>query len=208
MKRNPSEAVNGSIIVGYHEGLVWVGIARDVTDKGLVFETYTNEGKAARYPMKFDDLETSIHFQGYVLPQREPGASTTSPMLDYKGVRGFTGSAWAVKQFDLVAPKPGFNWQGAEKDWADAAQRKGWQVEKTPVNIKPGSLLIFQQADSKQIKVASALETIGNVLVFEYVDSPFSRVITARLTIEQLSDKTAFGGYVFQALIVPEKKTR
>ena len=209
VKRKPSEATIGSIIVGYNEGLVWVGIAREVTEKGLVFETVTGgDSKPARYWMKFDDVLNLIHFQGCILPERLPGATIANPMEDYKNVRGITGSAWPVKEFDKVAPKPGFNLQGPEKDWAEDAVHKGWAVETAPVNIKPGSLLIFQHFSSGQIRVASIRETAGNSVVFEYVDTPYGRVITTRLTVEQLSDKTSFGGYVFKALIVPEKKRR
>ena len=40
VKSKPAEAVNGAIIVGYNEGLAWVGVAREVTDQGLIFETH------------------------------------------------------------------------------------------------------------------------------------------------------------------------
>jgi len=209
VRRKPSEAINGSIIVGYNEGLAWVGIAREVTEKGMLFETFTvAEGKPARRWMNFDEVLNLIHFQGCILPQRLPGMTTVSPMMDYKGIQGFNGSAWAVREFDLVAPKPGFNWQGAEKDWADEANRKGWTVESKPDIIKPGSLMILQHFDTAQIKVAVVRESLGNIVVFEFVDPSFGRVITVRLTVEQLMDKTSFGGYVFKALILPEKKRK
>ena len=209
VKHKPSEAINGSIVIGYHDGLVWVGVAREVTDKGMIFETVMGgDGKPARYWMKFDDVMNLIHFQGCILPERLPGAKTVSPMEDYKEVRGFNGSAWPVKEFDLVAPKPGFNWQGAEKDWVDEAGRKGWVVENKPVKIKPGSLMILQHVETAQIKVALVREGIGSTVVFEFVDPPNSRVITARLTLEQLADKSSFGGYVLKAMILPEKKRK
>lgn len=209
VKNKPSEALNGAILVGYDEGLVWVGVARDVTDKGLVFETVMGgEGKPARYAMNFDEVMRLIHFKGCILPERLPGAKIESPMMGYKSVVGTGGSAWPVKEFDKVAPSPGFNWKGPEKDWAEEAERKGWAVERKPVKFKPGSLLLFAHAETGRIKVASVREDIGNVLVFEYVDPPHARVITSRLAVEQLADKTSFGGYVFSALILPEKKKR
>lgn len=209
VKNKPSEAVNGSIIVGFDEGLDWVGIARDVTDKGLVYETVMGgEGKPARYPMTYDEVARLIHFQGYILPERLADARLESPMTDYKGVAGAKGSAWAVREFDKVAAKPGFNWKGEEKDWAAEAVRRGWAVEATPAGFKPGSIMLLKHVQTGQIKVVSVQELIGNVVVFEYVDSSHARVITSRLSVEQLSDKAAFGGYVFSSLILPEKKKR
>jgi len=209
VKHKPSEAIGGSIVIGYHEGLVWVGIARDVTDKGMVFETVMGgDGKPARYWMKFSDLLTSIHFQGCILPQRLPGAKTVSPMADYKNIQGFAGAAWPVQEYDKAAPKPGFNWQGPEKDWASEAARKGWRVEQNPSAAKKGSLLIFYNSDLKQTKVAFIRDVLDSTIVFEFVDPPFSRVITARLTMDQLLDKNAFGGFVFNAVILPVRKSR
>ena len=209
VKEKPSEAVNGSILVGYDEGLVWVGIARDVTDKGLVFETdMSGAGKASRYPMSFDEVMHLIHFKGCILPERLPGAKIESPMTDYKGVAGANGSAWAVKEFDKVAAKPGINWKGPEKDWMDEANRRGWIVEQKPASFKSGSLLLFRNAQTEEFKVASVREDLGGAVVFEYVDPAYARVITARLTMEQMADKAAFGGYVFSGLILPEKKKR
>lgn len=209
VKYNPAEAQNGSILLGYDEGLVWVGIAREVTDKGLTFETVTSgDGKPARYPMTFDEVMHLIHFKGCIVPERLPGAKIESPMLDYKGVAGGNGSAWAVKEFDKVAAKPGFNWKGAEKDWADEAARRGWQVEQKPASFKPGSLLLFKHIETGLFKVASVRDDLGGVIVFEYVDPSYARVVTARLAVEQLADKSAFGGFVFSTLILPEKKKR
>ena len=209
VKHKPSEAVNGSIILGYHDGLVWVGIAREVTDKGLIFETVMGgDGKPGRYWMKFSELSTSIHFKGCILPLRIAGTKTVSPMLDYKSVRGFNGAAWPVREYDRVAPKPGFNWQGPEKEWASEAAKKGWAVEKKTSSIKKNSLLIFYNPDLQQTKVAFIREILGTIVVFEFVDAPFSRVITARLTQEQLLDKKAFGGFVFSAVILPERKKK
>ena len=139
VKTKPAEAVNGAIIVGHHEGLAWVGVAREVTDQGLIFETVMgSEGKPARYWMKFSEIDKLIHFKGCILPQRLPNAKSVSPMNDFKSVRGFTGSAWPAQEFDKVAPKPGFNWQGAEKDWAKEAAGKGWRVERNPTEVKQG----------------------------------------------------------------------
>lgn len=209
VKQKPGDAVNGAIIVGYHDGLVWVGIAREVTDKGLVFETVTGtDSRPARYPMKYADLPSLIHFQGYILPQRLPGARTVSPMADYKNLRGDTGTAWPVQEFDRVAPKPGFNWQGTEKEWPTEASQRGWQVEKKPAGVKKGSLLIFHNQESRRTKVAIIREVSESTVVFDHVDLPFSRVVTTRLTVEQLQDAKAFEGFVFYAAILPERKNR
>jgi len=210
IKYKPSEAVNGAIVLGYQEGLVWVGIAREVTDKGLIFETVMGgEGNPARYWMKFTDISSSIHFQGCILPRRLPGAKTVSPMADYKNARGFSGGAWPAQEFDKIAPKPGFNWQGAEKDWAAEAEKQGWVVERKPSAAKKGSLLILFNPEAQKTKIAFVRDIFtNNTLVFEFVDPPFSRVITARLKIDQLADKSAFGGFVFDAVILPERKSR
>lgn len=209
VKTKPSEAVKGSIIVGYHEGLAWVGVAREVTDQGLIFETVMGgDGKPARYWMRFTEIGSMIHFKGAILPQRNPNAKTTSPMSDYKGIRGFNGSAWPVKEFDRVAPKPGFNWQGPEKDWASEADRKGWKISRNPTEIKTGGILLFFHHSSRQAKVAIVRSVIKPIVIFEFVDPPFSRVITVRLTNEQLSDKNSFGGYVFDSVILPERKRK
>lgn len=209
VKKVPSEAVNGSIIIGYSEGLVWVGVAREVTDKGLIFETVMGgDGKPARYWMKFSDILNSIHFQGCILPQRSPGAAITSPMFDYKGVSGSSGAAWALREFDRVAVKPGYNWSGSEKNWPDEADRKGWAVEKKPAGAKPGSLMLFYNAAVNQTKVAFVREVVAGIVIFEFVDTAFGRVITHRLKIEQLADRDSFGGYVLQAYILPEKKRK
>lgn len=205
-KSNPAEAVSGAIIIGYNEGLVWVGVAREVTDQGMIFETVMGgDGKPARYWMRFSEIDNSIHFKGCILPQRTPSAKTQSPMRDFKGVRGFTGSAWPVQEFDRIAPKPGFNWQGLEKEWSREADRKGWMVDKKPAAIKPGALLVFIHPTAG-IKVAIVRSTFKTSVVFEFVDPPFSRVITARLTTEQLLDKKAFGGFVLDSVILPERK--
>ena len=209
VRHKPSEAVSGAIILGYHEGLVWVGIAREVTDKGLIFETVMGgDGKPARYWMKFAELATAIHFQGCILPQRIPTAKAVSPMADYKTAKGFTGAAWPALEFDKVAPKPGFNWQGPEKDWAGEAEKQGWVVARKPSDLKKGSLLIFNNPDSQKTKMAFIREVLDGTLVFEFVDPPYSRVITARLKIDQLMDKNVFGGFVFNAVILPERKGR
>ncbi len=207
VKNKPAEAVNGAIIIGYNEGLAWVGVAREVTDQGLIFETVMGgDGKPARYWMRFSEIGTLIHFKGSILPKRIPSVKTVSPMKDYKGVRGFAGAAWPVQEFDRVAPKPGFNWQGPEKEWSREADRKGWKVEKKPTAIKPGSLIVFAHQGSGQIKIAFVRNVFKPTVVFEFVDPPFSRVITARLTTEQLLDKNAFGGFVFDSVILPERK--
>jgi surface antigen len=209
VKSKPSEAVSGAIIVGYNEGLVWVGVAREVTDQGLIFETVMgSEGKPARYWMKFSEIEKLIYFKGCILPQRIPNAKSTSPMADYKEVRGFTGSAWPVQEFDKTAPKPGFNWQGAEKDWPKEAANKGWRVMKNPTEIKAGGLIVFLHPASAQVKIAFVRSVGTPIVVFDFVDPPFSRVITARLTMEQLLDKNAFGGFVFDSVILPERTKR
>ncbi len=209
VRNKPSAAVNGSIIVGYHEGLVWVGIAREVTDKGLIFETVMGgDGKPARYWMTFSELVSSIHFQGCILPQRIPGARLVSPMADYKGVRGFNGASWPVQEFDKSAPKPGFNWQGPENEWASEAAQNGWVVSRKPSAVKKGGLLIFYNQDSNKTKVALIRDIFDTTVVFEFVDPPFSRVITARLSKDQLVDRSAFGGFVFKAVILPERKGR
>ena len=206
VKSKPAEAVNGAIIVGYNEGLAWVGVAREVTDQGLIFETVMgSEGKPARYWMKFSEIDKLIHFKGCILPQRTPNAKSVSPMADYKGVRGFAGLAWPVQEFDKIAPKPGFNWQGAEKDWPKEAANKGWRVMKNPTEIKPGGLIVFLHSASGQIKIAVVRTVSIPVVIFEFVDPPFSRVITARLTMEQLLDKNSFGGFVFDSVILPER---
>ncbi len=209
VRHKPVEAVNGAILVGYNEGLVWVGVAREVTDKGLVFETVMgSDGKPARYWMKFSELATAIHFKGCILPERLPGAKTVSPMVDYKNIRGYTGTAWPVQEYDKGAPAPGFNWQGQEKDWATEAERKGWVVAKQPSGAKKGSLLLFYNPDSKKTKVALVRDVLGATLVFDFVDPAYSRIITARLTTDQLLDKKAFGGFVFTAAILPVRKSR
>jgi hypothetical protein len=209
VRHKPSEAISGSIILGYHEGLVWVGIAREVTDKGLVFETVMGgDGKPARYWMKFADLAAAIHFQGCILPQRIPGAKTVSPMADFKTARGFSGAAWPAQEFDNTAPKPGFNWQGAEKDWPDQAQRQGWLVDKKTTAVKKGSLLVLYNPEAQKYKIAFARDVIDSTLIFEFVDPPFSRVITARLKLDQLMEPSAFGGFVLNAVILPERKRK
>lgn len=209
VKYKPSEAINGSIIVGYHDGLVWVGVAREVTDKGLIFETVMGgDGKPARYWMKFAEIASVIHFQGCILPQRQPGARTVSPMADYKNVRGYTGAAWPVQEYDKVAPSPGFNWQGPEKEWASEAERQGWAIGKKPSSTKKGSLLLLYNSEQQKSKVAFVREVFETTIVFEFVDPPFSRVITARLNMDQLLDKNAFGGYIFSAVILPERKAK
>ena len=209
VKHKPSEAVNGSIVVGYHEGLVWVGVAREVTDKGLVFETVMGgEGKPARYWMKFADLSSAIHFQGCILPLRTPDAKQVSPMLDYKNIRGASGSAWPVKEFDKSAPKPGFNWQGTEKEWAAEAAAEGWITGKKSSQAKRGSLMILYNRVAKRTKVAYVRDVVDSIIVFELVDPPYSRVITARLTMDQLQDGGALGGYLFDSVILPERKKR
>jgi hypothetical protein len=209
VKRKPSEAVNGSIVLGYKDGLVWVGVAREVTDKGLVFETVMGgDGKPARYWMKFSDINTAIHFQGCILPLRIPGAKIVNPMADYKSVRGVTGSAWPITEFDLIAPKPGFNWQGTEKEWAVAAASKGWATEQKPSSIIAGSLMILYNQDLKKTKVTFVRDVVDSTVVFEFVDPPYSRVITARLTKDQLMDKNTFGGFVFDSVILPVRKKK
>lgn len=206
VKTKPSEAVNGAIIIGHHEGLAWVGVAREVTDQGLIFETVMgSEGKPARYWMKFSEIDKLIHFKGCILPQRLPNAKSVSPMNDFKSVRGFTGSAWPAQEFDKVAPKPGFNWQGAEKDWAKEAAGKGWRVERNPTEVKQGGLMLLRHPTANQYKVAVIRKVEKPVVIFEFVDPPFSRVITARLTMEQLLDKNAFAGFVFDSVILPER---
>lgn len=206
VKTKPAEAINGSIIIGYHEGLAWVGVAREVTDQGFIFETVMGgEGKPARYWMKFSEIDKTIHFKGCILPQRVPNAKSVSPMADYKGIRGFAGAAWPAKEFDKLAPKPGFNWQGEEKNWAEQAAGKGWRVMKNPTEIRQGGLLILLNQASNQIKVAMVRAVEKSVVIFDFVDPPFSRVITARLTMVQLLDKNAFGGFVFDSVILPER---
>lgn len=206
VKNKASEAVSGAIIIGYNEGLVWVGVAREVTDQGLIFETVMgSEGKPARYWMKFSEIEKLIYFKGCILPQRTPNAKSVSPMADFKGVRGYAGSAWPAQEFDKSAPKPGFNWQGSESDWPKEAANKGWRVMKNPTEIKAGGLIVFLNPASDQIKVALVRTVNVPFVVFDFVDPPFSRVITARLTMEQLLDKNAFGGFVFNAVILPER---
>lgn len=207
-KTKPSEAVNGAIIIGYNEGLAWVGVAREVTDQGMIFETVMGgDGKPARYWMKYSEIGKLIHFKGCILPQRIPSVKTQSPMRDFKGVRGFSGAAWPAQEFDRIAPKPGFNWQGPEKEWSSEAERKGWKVDKKPEAIKPGALLIFSHPTAGN-KVAIVRSVFRTSVVFEFVDPPFSRVITARLTTEQLVDKNAFGGFVVTSVILPERKRK
>ena len=209
VKEKPSEGVSGSIVVGYHEGLVWVGVAREVTDQGLIFETVMGgDGKPARYWLKFSEMAEKIHFKGFILPQRLPNTKISSPMADYQGVRGATGAAWPVHEFDKLAPKPGFNWKAPEKSWAVEASRKGWKIEKNVLAAKPGSLLLLFNAEKKQSMVAIVRRVVDKSLVFDFVDPPFSRVVTTRLTVEQLSDKKAFGGFVFDWLILPERTSK
>lgn len=209
IKRKPSEAIPGSIILGFHEGLAWVGIAREVTDKGLIFETVMGgDGTPARYWINFSDLAAAIHFKGCILPLRNQGVPIASPMMDYKGIPGHSGAAWPAKEFDVLAPKPGLNWQGAERDWAVEAARKGWIVISKPSLIKKGSLLIWDHPKRNRTIVAFVREVTGPVIIFDFVDTAFSRIITARLTHEQMLDSRAFGGLVFQAAILPLRKNR
>lgn len=209
VKYKPAEAMNGSIILGYHDGLVWVGVAREVTDKGLIFETVMGgDGKPARYWIKFTDIAATIHFQGCILPIRAPGAKQVSPMADYKNIRGSTGSAWPALEFDKIAPKPGFNWQGPEIKWSEDAAEKGWVIGNKPSLIKKGGLLVLFNRATKRTMVAFVRDVFDSTIVFDFVDVPYSRVITARLTTEQLMDVNALGGFVFDSVILPERKKR
>lgn len=205
VKRKPAEAINGAIILGYENNLVWVGVAREVTDKGLIFETVMgNDGKPARYWLEFPQVIQQVHFKGAILPIRAPGAVITSPMEDYKGLRGAAGSAWPVREFDKFAPKPDFNWTGNEKFWPEEARKKGWIVKTLPSEPAIGSLLLLEHNETKAIVVGIVREIYPSVVVFDFVDTPFSRVNTMRLTFAQLVDPKAFGGYVFKAYIWPE----
>ncbi|MHC1759060.1 MAG: hypothetical protein AB9917_06085 [Negativicutes bacterium] len=209
VKRKPADIVNGSIIMGYHEGLVWVGIAREVTDKGLYFETVMgDDGKPARYWMNLATIESAIHFKGCILPQRIPGAKLMNPMAGYKTVVGFAGAAWPVQEFDRVAPRPGFNWQGTEREWVSAAAKKGWVTDNNPVATQTGSLLLFYNPKLHQTRVAMVRDVLDSTVVFDYVDPAYSRVVTARLTIDQLLDNRAFGGFVFDGVILPVRTKR
>jgi hypothetical protein len=190
-------------------GIGLVGVAREVTDKGLIFETVMGgDGKPARYWIKFTDAAAAIHFQGCILPVRAPGAKQISPMADYKNIRGASGSAWPVQEFDKVAPKPGFNWQGPEIKWAEEAGDNGWLTANKPSLIKRGGLLVLFNRTAKRAMVAFVREVLDSTIVFDFVDVPYSRVITARLTMEQLLDANALGGFVFDSVILPERKKR
>ena len=129
-------------------------------------------------------------------------------MLDYKNIRGAAGSAWPVKEFDKNAPKPGFNWQGPEKEWAAEAAEKGWITGKKPSQIKRGSLMVLYNQAIKRTKVAFVRDVFNSTVVFEFVDPPYSRVVTARLTMDQLLEGGALGGYLFDSVILPERKKR
>ena len=76
---------------------------------------------------------------------------------------------------------------------------------KNPTEIKAGGLIVFIHPASAQVKIALARSVSVPIVVFDFVDPPFSRVITARLTMEQLLDKNAFGGFVFDSVILPER---
>lgn len=206
VKRKPVEAIPGSIILGYENNLVWVGIAREVTNKGLIFETVMGgDGKPARYWLEFPQVMEQVHFKGAILPVRITGAVLTSPMEDYKGLKGAAGVAWPVREFDKIAPKPDFNWPGKERDWPVEAKKKGWAVKTSPSEPAIGALLLLEHVTTKNIVVGIVREIYPSVAVFDYVDTPYSRVNTLRLTFQQMLDPKAFGGYVFKAYIWAEQ---
>ena len=113
-----------------------------------------------------------------------------------------------MKEFDKSAPKPGFNWQGTENEWAAEAAEKGWVTGKKPSQVKRGSLMILYNRAVKRTKVAFVRDVADSIVVFEFVDPPYSRVVTARLTMDQLLEGGALGGYIFDSVILPERKKR
>ena len=74
--------------------------------------------------------------------------------------------------------------------------------------IKKGGLLVLFNRATKRTMVAFVRDVFDSTIVFDFVDVPYSRVITARLTTEQLMDVNALGGFVFDSVILPERKKR
>ena len=65
--------------------------------------------------------------------------------------------------------------------------------------------MLLLQPTVNQYKVAVVRTVEKPVVIFEFVDPSFGRVITARITMDQLLDKNAFGGFVFDSVILPER---
>ncbi len=204
VKKNPTECMVGALVLGYDNDSAWVGIAREVTEKGLLYETSVNN-KVVKIWIDFPKLETGILFKGYIWPVRPATATPTVNWRDdYKGVKGYTGFAWPLREFDKVAVKPGFNWTGSEKNWADAAAAHSWVVKTKPGDAKVGALMLFGRAAEATVRVGVVREALTDIVVFDYVDTVFGNIITYRLAADQMNDVKEFDGFVLKAYIWPE----
>ena len=69
IKNKPTDAMVGALVVGYRNDLSWLGISREVSEKGILFETM-HGNRVVKLWIDYQKLEKEINFKGYIWPLR------------------------------------------------------------------------------------------------------------------------------------------
>lgn len=72
IKSSPQSAKPGAIILFTKKYSTGVGIVREVTSTGIRFEAFNDQSKVTSYEATFDSLVPSLHFYGYIWPEKQP----------------------------------------------------------------------------------------------------------------------------------------
>ena len=61
----------------------------------------------------------------------------------YKGYKESSPEGYVAKEFDKIAPEPGFDWSGLPGSWLDQASQGKWVVKTAATDAKVGSIIIW-----------------------------------------------------------------
>lgn len=71
IKSSPKNPKTGAIILFRKKYNIGVGIVREVTGKGIIFEAFNDHHKLTSYAANFDSLVPTFQFLGYIWPEKE-----------------------------------------------------------------------------------------------------------------------------------------
>lgn len=71
IKSSPQSVRPGAIILFMKKYSIWVGIVREVTPNGILFEAFNDQNKITSYEASFDSLVPNFQFIGYIWPEKK-----------------------------------------------------------------------------------------------------------------------------------------
>ncbi len=167
--------------------------------------------------IKYEDMlrMDTKKFMGYIWPvrkseyEKEPAKyqisfveqmNSKEPL--YKGFKEYWAPAYALKEFDKIAPEPGVNWRGNVRDWVKNSAAAGWITKNDPSDARIGALVIRYNFAKDWAKVGIVRGMKNNILSIDTRKANLYPV-SEELRIDDLRiDKE---GYTFLGYIWPER---